>query len=306
VSMRPPADANALATVGGSATSPSESSVDATSGQSQADQRLDLTAQLRPFEPWPVQSAQVKAQSLNLQRLLPTLPRTGLSGHVDVAPRDALLGAPGTRAEPGGRVQPPVSQASDLLVQVDLRNEQAGLWNAASVPVSAAKGRVTLPAQANMKSVGQLGRRGLVELALALPGQAGRERGDIALSGTWDLDHLEQTRLNAQLNGVDLRALDSRSPPLQLQGQVAVKGQVASDRPSCLADRWRARWSGASQRPGGATIHGRASGQGQVQGHRFCAAMADQPVGLEQWGCAGAGQRLVAVAARWWRTGMAR
>jgi translocation and assembly module TamB len=227
VSMRPPADANAVAAAGGSATSPSESSADGTSGQSQADQRLDLTAQLRPFEPWPVQSAQVKARSLNLQRLLPTLPRTGLSGHVDMAPRDALLGAPGSLAEPGGRVQPPVPQASDLLVQVDLRNDLAGLWDAASVPVSAARGSVTLPAQANMKSVGQLGRRGLVEMALALPGQAGRERGDIVLSGTWDLDHQEQTRLKAQLNGVDLRALDSRSPPLQLQGLVAITGQAA-------------------------------------------------------------------------------
>jgi translocation and assembly module TamB len=231
VSMKPPADAKALGDAGGSAGTTGASSATSPggpSGQSQADQRLDLTAQLRPFEPWPVLSAQVKAQSLNLQRILPTLPRTGLSGHVEVAPRDAMPAAPGTQVQPAGRVQPPMQQASDLLVQVDLRNNMAGLWDAGSVPVSAAKGSVTLPAQANLQSVGQLGRRGLLELALALPGQpGGHQRGDLALSGAWDLDHHEQTRLNAQLNGVGLRALDSRSPPLQLQGQVAVKGQVA-------------------------------------------------------------------------------
>jgi translocation and assembly module TamB len=230
MSMKPPVGASAVAVQAGEsvkAGTAAAASAGLPSGQSQADQRLDLIAQFRPFEPWPVQSAQVKAQGLNLQRILPTLPRTGLSGHLEVAPRDALPGAPGTRLAPGGRAQATLQQASDLQLQVDLRNELPGLWNAASVPLSAAKGSVTLPAQANLQGVGQLGRRGLLELALVLPGQDGRPRGDLALSGAWDLDHHEQTRLNAQLNGVDLRALDSRSPPLQLQGQVAVKGQAA-------------------------------------------------------------------------------
>ena len=191
-------------------------------------QGLDVKASLRPFEPWPVQQAQATAQGLDLQGLLPSLPHTALTGQVLVMPRDAMPGAPGTKAEAPGTLASQAPEASDLLVRVDLRNEQPGLWDAAAIPLSAAKGTLTLPAQAKLQAVGQVGRSGLLDAMLTMPGQAGRARGTLTLQGTWDVDHHERTRITMGLDAVDLRALDSRSPPLRLLGQMALQGQTQS------------------------------------------------------------------------------
>jgi translocation and assembly module TamB len=193
-------------------------------------QRLTVLASLRPFDPWPVHRAQIDALGLNLQQLLPSLPLTALSGQVSVMPREAIAGAPGSKAGPmgaAGRTATPGPMPSDLLVQVDLRNDRPGLWDALAFPLLAAKGRLTLPAQASVAAIGQVGHQGELDLLLTLPGQGVRATASVAMSGPWDLNRPAGTRLSAQLDRVDLRSLDSRAPPLVLKGLITAQGQGA-------------------------------------------------------------------------------
>ncbi len=174
-------------------------------------QRLSVQASLLPFAAWPVHMAAVDVDRFDLQQLLPSLPMTALSGHVQVQPRAAAV----------------VSGASDLRVDLDLRNERPGLWDAAALPVSALKGQLILPGQAQVADAFSMGRKGEMDVVLTLPAQGlDAAVGKVSAQGMWDLDQPAQTQVKALLNRVNLRALDSRSPPLQLKGQFELQGQA--------------------------------------------------------------------------------
>ena len=191
--------------------------------------QVDLT--LLPFARWPVSHGQVQAKDFDFQRINPAWPITSVTGQVDMLPRTALPGAPGERAtapKPLDAVAPNTAKArmqSDLMVLVDVRNERPGSWDQARLPLVAAKGRITLPAQSDASEIGQIGRSGLIDLGLSLASPGGRAPGSVAVSGSWDLDRRANTRILARMERVDLMALDGRAPPLVLQGQTQVQGQ---------------------------------------------------------------------------------
>jgi translocation and assembly module TamB len=226
--------------VGGTLTAPDVSGevrvapLEANKGQAAGDtmQLLKVKARLLPFEPWPVHRAQIDAQGLNLQALLPSLPMTALSGQVLVMPRDAMAGAPGSKAAASGRFSAAPPVPSDLLVQVDLHNDRPGLWDALALPLRSVKGRLTLPSQASLSSIGQVGQQGDLDLMLTLPAQGLRANASVAMKGTWDLKRPAGTRMSTQLDRVDLRSLDGRAPPLVLKGVVIVQGQVSQAPPA--------------------------------------------------------------------------
>lgn len=196
-----------------------------------SNQALRLAADLRPFEPWPLASAEVKAQSFDVNVLHPSAPHTALQGTVSVRPRDALPGAPGTRlnAPPGGRPdanRPAPARLSDLLIDLDLQNLSPGPWDTLNVPLRHLKGRLVLPGQASGQDMARTGRQGQADVQLVLPGRAGRADGALQVSGPWSLDDRQATRLLLRLQRLDLKALHGQAPPLMWQGEVRVNGQA--------------------------------------------------------------------------------
>ncbi len=192
-----------------------------------AMQSVSAQAELLPFEAWPVLKAQVSARQFDLQRLVHGLPATALSGQIVVQPRDALPGAPGLNAAPQVAAKAPTERAAvDLLAHVDLSNDRPGLWDAGQVPVKQVLLDITLPAQASMGQLAQVGQAGMVQGQLTLAGQSGRSPGKVAIDGQWSLSQRASTKVTATVTGLDLRALDSRAPALLLKGQVQVQGQA--------------------------------------------------------------------------------
>lgn len=194
-------------------------------------QSVSATAELLPFEAWPVLKAQVSARQFDLQRLFSQWPATALTGQVVVQPREALPGAPGVKAMAKVVAQAASAVGSapagvDLLAHVDLSNDRPGLWDAGHVPVRQVLLDITLPAQASMGQLAQVGQAGLVQGQVTLAAQGGRSPGKVVLDGRWSLSQHASTKVTATLTGLDLRALDSRAPALMLKGLVEVQGQA--------------------------------------------------------------------------------
>lgn len=186
-------------------------------------QSLALDGELAPFSPWPVPRARLQAEGFDLQRMADGLPGTSLTGTAIVVPRDVLPGAPGTRLQgPGTAAAAP----SDVLATIDLRNDEAGLWDAGRVPVMSVNAQVTLPGQADASRLASLGRQGLIDARVLLPSSGGRAPGTVVVQGRWNLDQLQSSDVRATLARVEPQALHSSAPPLLLQGTVGAAGQA--------------------------------------------------------------------------------
>jgi translocation and assembly module TamB len=205
-------------------------------GPQAPSQRLMADARLAPFEAWPVLQARVQAQHFDLQPWVPGGPFTALTGQATLVPRDALPGAPGSRAQgddPAHRVPATAnsaglmrrgSRAPDLLLDVTLRNDKAAPWDAAALPIRQLSGQATVLAAVSGTEGHALGERGQLALRLTLPGREGRRDGEVKVSGPWDLRRADRTRLAVALHQLDLQALHTQAPPVMWQGQAQGRG----------------------------------------------------------------------------------
>lgn len=192
-------------------------------------QSLILDGELAPFSPWPLPRASLQAERFDVQRLAAALPHTALSGRVTVVPKlpppeitaPASAPAPGPTAKAKAR---PTGRAKDVVADIDLRNDAAGLWDAGRVPLTGLRAQVVLPGQADTATITALGRHGRVDAQVGLPASVGRNPGNVALQGRWDLDQPQGTDVRATLTRVETQALHSKSPPLMLLGTLGVVG----------------------------------------------------------------------------------
>ncbi|RZL09255.1 MAG: hypothetical protein EOP40_10510, partial [Rubrivivax sp.] len=231
-------------------------------GQPEA-QRLTVDGEVAPFSPWPIPRAQIQAERFDVQRLAAALPATALSGRVTVVPRSTLpvVSAPDALASgtvissapvsatasaskgstPAVTAKVPVASglpglpalskqvtegAADVVANVDLRNDLAGLWDAGRVPLVSVQAQLVLPGQADTSQIAALGRHGVVDARVVLPAASGRSPGTVELRGQWQLDDLQRSDLRATLSRVELQALHSAAPPLLLQGTLGASGQA--------------------------------------------------------------------------------
>ena len=173
-------------------------------GGTQRKQSLDAQALLALWAPWALPSLHVKAHQFDLSALSVALPKTTLSGTVDWDTKGA-----------------------DLQARADVRNPQAGAWQAGYLPVRQLTGRATLPGAARASTLSGLLAAGQLQVVAGLPGQASSQ---LVLDGRWDglasKQAKESNRLQLHLTDVDLQALDGRAPALVLSGDASA---VAED-----------------------------------------------------------------------------
>jgi len=171
-----------------------------------AGQRLQLQAALRPFEAWPLASAEASAEGFDLAALHSALPQTAFSGRFSL----------GAKAWD----QPARLQAS-------LANAAAGRWDQQRLPLQSLQLDLQLrPDQA------QQGLRALAGLQIrslqAQLGSAAAPGGRLSASGTG-------LQLQASLSQLRTAALDARLPQLQLGGGLTLQAQpLVSGQPARL------------------------------------------------------------------------
>lgn len=188
----------------------------------EAAQRLVVSGEVAPFAAWPLPRLAAQVQGLNLATLWPSLPTTALSGQATVQPTELSA----KRAAP------------DLAMGVALDNAKPGAWDAKGLPVVRVAGKVDLPVAFTGASAGQLnslGQAGQLAVTVVLPRAGGKAQGTVVVSGTWDLVTPQNTRLQADIQGLEPQALDGRAPPLQLQGRVNVQSAPVTDK---AWERW--------------------------------------------------------------------
>jgi translocation and assembly module TamB len=155
-------------------------------------QSLNAMATVTPFAAFPLARLQARVLALDLQVLLPTAPRTALSGQAVIQP----------------------SPQNQLQARLDLDNAAAGTWDAGRVPVR----QVTLDALVHPND---LGRLQLNDLQLLL-GSAEVPAGRINAQGRTEGDGWT---LRALLDGLRPARLDARAPALALGGRLDATGR---------------------------------------------------------------------------------
>ncbi|MFW9615881.1 translocation/assembly module TamB domain-containing protein [Aquabacterium sp.] len=173
-------------------------------------QSLDLEGRLQPFAAWPVSALKAYAKALDLSQLLGSLPRTSLSGVVEVAPVQTLSPTQRAPSKPGS------AGVSDLGVRISVRNADARSWDQHGLPVLGLSGGVTLHDVSRLKTWQDVWAAALWDLHAALPTNQASRTATLGLSGSL---HLGNT-LRIALDGVEPQALHARAPALQLQGQI--------------------------------------------------------------------------------------
>ena len=173
-------------------------------------QSLDAQARLQLEQPWPVSSLQAKLQALDLAALASTLPRTALSGELDLGFEPA--------AQPG--------QPLGLRLNAALRNSLAGAWSTGQLPVR----QLDLLAHSDAQQP-EVGRVEALQLDL---GSASQSAGQVQGEGRWAVSGTAPQRrlalnLTARLADVRPARVDSRAPALQLSGPLAWDLDVALD-----------------------------------------------------------------------------
>ncbi len=156
------------------------------------EQSLEIRAQLRPFDPWPLGDMQARTQALDLSLFHPAAPVTSLSGSAS--------------ARTSGLDQP-------AAVIARLANAQAGRWNEGRLPVREA----TLELHVRPDDPRTLVLR-------SLSAQLGSEReaaGHVEGRGRWSP---QQWDLEAQLETVQPLMLDARAPAMRLSGPINARG----------------------------------------------------------------------------------
>ena len=147
---------------------------------------VDLRANLRVLEDWPLDTLQLKTQELDLQALQGAAPRTALSGTVDIAVR---------------------SRDAPIHALVDLRNARPGRWDAGLLPLRQVRGEA-------VGSVAQRQRLDFKQLELQF-GDAVGNSGLWTGSATWQGHELQ---LQTQVQGLWPQRLDSRAAGMRLSG----------------------------------------------------------------------------------------
>lgn len=205
-------------------------------GGAQRKQSLDAQAMLALWAPWALPSLHVKAHQFDLSALVATWPKTALSGAVDWDAKGA-----------------------DLLARVDVRNPQAGAWQAGYLPVRQLKGQATLPGAAKAPTLSAMMASGQLHVVAGLPGQASSQ---LVLDGHWDGRASKPAkpakgahRLQVHLTDVDLQALDGRAPALVLSGDAAA---LADGVQTAVQDWKSVPWTLASDLSGQYRVAGKA------------------------------------------------
>jgi len=160
-----------------------------------AGQRLQATARLEPFSPWPLAALDARAEALDLSALLKDLPRTALSG-------TAQLQSKGW------------SELATL--QLQLSNAAAGRWDQQRLPVQ----RIKLALQARPDQPQSL----RLDALEALLGSAAAPGG--SLSGAGQLQPDRHWALNLRLDQLRPETLDARATPLRLSGRLDIDGAL--------------------------------------------------------------------------------
>ena len=160
---------------------------------------LDLTAELRPLQPWPLGALHAQTEALDLSALHPAAPQTRLAGQAQL--QSQALDAP-------------------LSVRVALTNALPGRWNEGRLPVR----RLALQGGGNLAAPDQWSLESFdVELA-----DAQRSAGRWSGSAGWQGHRL---MLDTQLRDVTPQRLDTRAPAMQLAGplQLTLEGLPSPD-----------------------------------------------------------------------------
>ena len=167
----------------------------------QAEQAMDVDAQVQPFAPWPVSRLKAKLERLNLADLHAGLPRTALQGTLDV--------------EPQGLAQ---KGRTDLQARVSLHNSLSGAWDAQRLPVTDWQGGLQMEKATEARSVDDVLAAVQVDWQLALPRVRGKDPAKVKLSGGWG----QGRSLKLEMAQLEPQALHSLAPALQLQGEVTL------------------------------------------------------------------------------------
>ncbi|CAN5699238.1 hypothetical protein BH09PSE5_BH09PSE5_44160 [soil metagenome] len=177
-------------------------------------QSLDARATVLPFAAWPLAELDASVQALDLSAIHADAPVTSLSGTA--------------RAETTGRADP-------VGVKLELRNDVAGRWNEARLPLRS----LTLNAQARPSDPST------VELHAfdAVLGTRSEDGGRIAGSGEW---RNGDWSLDAALHEVQPTVLDSRMSAMRLSGPVTASGRGFASAATTVASGASAPSSAAS------------------------------------------------------------
>ncbi len=173
-------------------------------------QSLDAQARLQLEQPWPVARLQARLEALDLAALASNLPRTALSGELDLG------------FEPAAQAGKPLG----LRLNAALRNSLAGAWSTGQLPVR----RLDLLAHSDAQQP-EIGHVEALQLEL---GSASQSAGQVQGEGRWAVSGTAPQRrlalqLTAQLTEVRPARLDSRAPALQLGGPLAWDLDLALD-----------------------------------------------------------------------------
>ncbi|MDP4302065.1 translocation/assembly module TamB domain-containing protein [Leptothrix discophora] len=169
-----------------------------------ARQSLDASARIQPTQAMPLTQLRAELAALDLGALASALPRTALTGRVDLQ----------LDANPAGRASEP------LHLQARLDNAQAGAWSDRRLPVH----RLLLDARSDLREVGQ-GRVSALQLSLGSPAVPA---GTLSATGQWALIGQGRERrvdidLNAELANLQPQRLVPASPALQVGGPLALQ-----------------------------------------------------------------------------------
>ena len=181
----------------------------------QAEQAMDVDAQVQPFAPWPVSRLKAKLARLNLSDLHAGLPRTALQGTLDIEP------------------QGPVRKGqTDLLARVNLHNSLGGAWDAQRLPVTDWQGTLQMAKATEARSLDDVLAAVQVDWQLALPRVRGKEPATVKLSGGWG----QGRSLKLAMAQLEPQALHSLAPALQLQGDLTL---APVNKPEGATPAWR-------------------------------------------------------------------
>ncbi len=168
-------------------------------------QTLDLSAELRPFERWPLGELRARAQNLDLAGLHPAAPATAISGEAHAR-------------------TPTTGQPIELEARLD--NAAPGLWNEGRLPLR----RLDIALRASADDLGTL----TLQTFAAELGTSRQAAGRIEGNGHWSSDGWS---LDARLAALQPDRLDARAPAMRLNGPLSASGNAPQAAPHGVSVR---------------------------------------------------------------------
>ncbi|MGY0193983.1 translocation/assembly module TamB domain-containing protein [Leptothrix sp. BB-4] len=171
-----------------------------------AGQSLDAAARIQPTQAMPLTELHADLNALDLGALASALPRTALTGRVDLQ----------LDADPAGQAR----NQNPLHLQARLDNPQAGAWADHRLPVH----RLLLDARSDLRQVDQ-GRVGALQMSLGTPKSPA---GTLSATGRWSLagrgpDRRVAIELDADIAALQPQRIVPASPALQVGGPLALQ-----------------------------------------------------------------------------------